>query len=154
MHTFTFANGYSGSYTKMSSSMRKKSSKPSQTNLTKPLLKCRVINIITKCSYVLSAPSPHYLHCKSSLYLQPKANTKCKLKNPFIWPIIGYLYTIYKLTTQVPKNVNTNVQLKRRNSNIVKVRYILHFLNFVEIFSIFQPSHFLSCTHLSPLIYS
>lgn len=152
--------------TKMNWSTRRKSSKPSLTNLTKLLLKCRVINNTAKyCRNVVSTPLSLLLYVfliqlalSPNVFLLFKANTKCNLTNP---PTLGPLdicvaFTIYKFPPWVPTNVNTNVQLIRWNSQ-VQVRYILHFLKFLEIFSSFSTMSFLfflSCTHLSLLIYS
>jgi hypothetical protein len=104
-----FTNGSnSGSYYKMRWFTRKKSSKPSQTNLTKPLLKCRVINTI---SGMLQQPDPVPPQFLSIFY------TCCVVfyNKQHFWT---HWITIYHLLNyhKSANNVNNSVQLKKWNT--------------------------------------
>jgi len=101
---------------KMSWFTRRKSSKPSQTNLIKPLLKCLVINITAK--YDQLCPHPASGPCSLCIFYTINIIKKCffhwnqhkMLPNKFIYWTRLYLLKFYQ---KVPTNVNTNVQLTR-----------------------------------------
>jgi len=82
----------------MNSFMKKRSSKPSLTNLTKPLLKCRVTKNPLKCGVIVNCPKFYLYFWYSHSFMQT-----CPLKNnDHLHPNTNLDHWLPKLTIKKP----------------------------------------------------